>query len=435
MHSKIISFLLLLFLCRPFPAGAQEAAATQAGEFLTWKYDFGMDERIRYEYKHDFDFNKNSKDNGGVLYNRLKVHASATLSDEYLNKIVEIFIEGLDGETGAFHMKAPTNQRDKFDLHQAYVNFLDIADSHFNLKLGRQEIQYGAGRLVAAPTWANLIRSFDAAIVRYENNGFRGDILYGQNVQFHIYSFDDSYPTENLSGVYLSYQKYKVSPLFEGYFLYLDNTRAKNDVHRYTTGLRFKSIIAPGTVVDIEIPYQFGKDGGKTVSAYALHADISKSIDALVWKPKLAFSYDQASGNKKSRSDRTNTFIPLYQSTHAPYGLMDFFRWENMRNPEFSVTFYPTDKFRFQPQVDFFWLDSTNDSWYNSSGTALRNKRATGKCSHYVGSEASIRFYYDFTKNIKLEMGYAHFFPGEYVKNTGTSNSADWAYTQFSFKY
>jgi hypothetical protein len=435
VNNKIFLGVFLFCIFRFCPVYAAEEDEGNKGKSLSWKYQVGADERFRYEYKRDFDFNKNKKDNGGLLFNRIRVNAKVVLSDENLNNWVELFIEGLDAQAGGYKIKATASQEDEFDLHQAYLKIFNIAGSHVDVKLGRQELKYGAGRLIMAPTWFNLIRTFDAAILHYSDCGFYGDLLYAQNVKFNRYSFDSSYAGEALSGTYFGYQKHNLAPLFEGYFLSLNNSRMQNDLHRYTVGARFKAKIGPGTIIDIEVPYQFGDDAGRDVRAYAVHADVSKAFDSVTWKPKIAFSYDQASGDKKSNDNRNNTFIPLYQNTHDPYGLMDFFRWENMRNPEMSVTFSPTEKFSFRPQVDFFWLDSTNDSWYNSLGTVIRSKPATDKCSFYVGSEASMRFYYDFNKNIKLELGYAHFFPGGYVRDTGPNNSADWAYSQLAIKY
>jgi hypothetical protein len=103
---------------------------------------------------------------------------------------------------------------------------------------------------------------------------------------------------------------------------------------------------------------------------------------------------------------------------------LDFFRWQNMRNPGFSLTLSATDKLKIRPQVDVFWLQSTNDSWYNSSGTVVRIK-TSGNPSSFVGTEASLRVFYDFSRNVKAEWGYAHFFCGGYVKDTGSHNDVD----------
>ncbi|MFA5315129.1 MAG: alginate export family protein, partial [Candidatus Omnitrophota bacterium] len=128
------------------PSFAQEASG---GQFLQWRTALGGEDRFRYEYKHDFDFNKDKKDTGSQFYQRLRVGFDAALTDEYLDPKMDIFIEMLDAQTGGYQIKANSGQVDDFDLHQAFVNFIDIWGSGFDFKAGRQEFKYGKGRLVA----------------------------------------------------------------------------------------------------------------------------------------------------------------------------------------------------------------------------------------------------------------------------------------------
>lgn len=440
MKKLISGFVLALYFSVYVYAGDVVTTLQKSdGESLRWQFKLSGDERLRYEYKQDFDFNKSKKDNGGQFYHRLRLNALVSLADEYLKSKIDIFIEGLDAQTGGYHIKANAGQTDDFDLHQAFVKVYSLFGSDFDFKAGRQEINYGEGRLIGAPAWSNRMSHFDAGIFHYHHGGFFADTLFGQNVKYDDDKFNRSRNEEMLGGIYAGYQKDKAAPLLETYFLNLIDIKGANDIHRYTIGGRLKRSIAEGTVVDIEIPFQFGKTGTTTagtkdIEAYALHADVSKSWGNVKWKPKLIFSYDEASGDKDPNDSVNNTFIPLYQSTHSPYGLMDLFRWENIRNPEVSLTFSPTEKFRFTPQLDFFWLQSKFDSWYNASGTATRTQ-TSGDRNYYVGSEASIRFNYDFTKNIKWESGYAHFFSGGYAKDTGADDDVDWVYSQLSLKY
>ena len=256
--------------------------------------------------------------------------------------------------------------------------------------------------------------------------------------------FDDdkinqSRSEEFLTGFYGGYQKHKMAPLIETYFLEMKDIKGRNNTQRYTAGARLQTNIAEGTVLDAEFPYQFGHTGTGTVKkrpikAYAIHADVTKNWEALRWKPKLLIGYDEASGDKDPNDSINGTFIPLYQSTHDPYGLLDFFRWQNVRNPEVSMTFSPTEKFKFTPQADFFLLNSKFDSWYNSSGTAVRTK-TSGERGYFVGTELSVRGYYDLNKYLKFEAGYAHFFPGEFVEDSGADDDIDWVYSQAILKF
>ncbi len=438
MKKRILTVLVLFWACRIHSAWA-DSAPQNIPVFSQWNYKITGEERFRYEYKHDFDFNTNIEDNGSQFHNRFRIGGSATLTDEYLKPMVEVFVEGLDAQTGGYQIKAPTNQKDDFDLHQAYVSIRNILGSDFDFKGGRQELKYGKGRLIAAPTWANRIRSFDGGVLHYQDKGVWGDVLYAQDAKYDDNNMNASRNEEFLTGYYGGYQKHKMAPLIETYVLNMTDIKGRNDVSRYTVGARYQANLGEGAVFDFEFPYQFGHTASatsskKSIEAYAIHADITKSFEAAAWKPKVMLAYDEASGDKSTSDSVSNTFIPLYQSTHEPYGLLDFFRWQNVRNPELSATFSPNEKFRFTPQVDFFWLQNNNDAWYNSSGTVVRSK-TTGDRGDYVGSEISLRTYYDFTKNLKIESGYAHFFPGEYVKDTGSSDDVDWFYSQLAYKF
>jgi len=434
-HLLGLASLFLFGMIMPSPA--QQAPGAEVGEFLTWKYKVGVDDRFRYEYQHNFDFSNSVKTgDGSLFFNRFKISGQARLSDEYLNDIAEIFIEGLDASVGVYQIKPPS-QKSSFDLHQAYVDIYNVMGSNLDFKAGRQEMKYGAGRLISAPTWANRIRSFDAAVLHYHPENLFVDIFYANDVKYDDDNLDASQYKEKLTGVYMGYQKDNLSPLIEAYFLpqIMKNTTSTGKTDRYTAGARIKGHLPGDILYDIELPYQFGKVNHKTIKAMAFHADVSHTFFNLLWQPNVVLEYNYASGDKNANDSQNNTFIPLYQTTHEPYGLMDFFRWQNMREFSLRADLFITEKLKLIPQTNFFWLASTNDSWYNSSGTVLRSKKTTGSRSHYVGQEISLRACYDFTKNMKFETGYAHFFTGRLVAQSGPNDDADWVYSQMSLKF
>jgi hypothetical protein len=427
---KEIFLAVSLFFMSLSVASAQEFGKKELGN---WTLKVGFDERFRYEYRHDFDFKSTAKDSGSLLFNRFMVNTKANLKDSWGQNILELFVEGLDARVGAYQTKAP-NQKDSFDLHQAYVKFYNILASDFDFKVGRQEMKYGAGRLIANPTWNNRIRHFDAAVVHYHPSDLYFDILIADDVKYDDNNFNGIQYKEKLMGLYGGYQGGKFIPRTEFYFLpqIINNIFTKST--RYTGGARLQGELPGKVLYDFEFPYQFGKANHKEIKAYAFHVDLSREFQGVFLEPKAIFEYNQASGDTDPRDHVNGTFIPLYQSTHEPYGIMDFFRWQNMRDIELKLNLVITKKLRIVPETDFFWLMSTNDAWYDSSGAVIRNVRK-GRRSHYVGQEASLRGYYEVNKNIKLESGYAHFFTGDYVKDTGANDDADWFYAQFSLKY
>lgn len=422
-RAALLSLFLILIFTRPVNAAGNILKDHQFGH---WNLNFGAEERLRSEYKQDFDFSSSRKDNGFLLYHRLRFNVKATLADKF-----ELFLEGMDLQVGNEHIKKP-DQADDFDLHQAYVRMNDVSGLPLDIKAGRQELKYGKGRLIWAATWLNRINHFDAALFHFKTKEINADFFSGLRVGYDDDKFNRPNTHDMINGVYITYQKNKASFLLEPYFLANIDAETPRNLQRYTTGFRLKVPSFSGIDCEIETPYQFGRDKGQVVSAYAIHADASRSFN-IFWKPKLSLTYNFASGDEKVGNNRNNTFIPLYQSTHDPYGIMDFFRWQNMQEAATELTLNPFKKYQIILGTNFFWLASNKDSWYDSTGAKLRTS-STGNVSSYVGQEASLVMRYDLNKYINFDSGYAHFFTGSYVKDTGANDDADWVYFQVNLK-
>ncbi len=406
-----------------------------AGEIpLGWKPSVGVEERFRYEFRKDYDFNETRKDNGSLFFHRLRLNGKLVFNNEEAKEKLELFWEGLDAQTGGYQLKPLANQVDDFDFFQGYIKAQDIAGSRVDVKIGRQILEYGKGRLIGAPAFNNRMRSFDAAVAHIDQAGFYSDLIYGQTVNYDDNNFNRSREDEKLGGFYGGFQKEKESPLFEGYFLSLWDHRTAAHVERYTVGARHSGKVGGEFQYDLEVPFQFGELVGRDIRAWALHADINRTWKQLKWKPKMTLEYNQATGDQDPNDDEANSFVPLYQSTHTPYGQMDFFRWQNMRELAGQLVLAVHEKLKLTGETNFFWLESNADSWFNSAGVALRTK-TSGERGYYVGQEVSLRANYELNKHVKFEVGAAHFFTGEYVRDTGADDDADWLYSQVVLKY
>jgi len=425
---RYLFVLILLVFART--AQTEEPKTAPAG----WKLKFGADERFRSEFKQDFDFDQSKRDNGTLFFHRLGLSAKAAWLNDSGDDVMNIFVDGLDAQTGSYQTKATATQVDDFDLHQGFVSFNNVGGLPVDVKLGRQELKYGKDRLIAQPSWSNRVRAFDAAVFHYDADDLYADLLYGQDVKYDDNNFNRSLDEEYITGVNAGYQKEKSAPLLEGYFLTQVITTTDTPTKRYTVGGHWQGILFEKYVCDLELPYQFGEMGTKDIRAFAAHVDVSRAFDSARLKPKVTLEYNYASGDKDPNDSVVNTFNPLYQSTHGPYGVIDFFRWQNMREVAAFVQLSPQEKFKLNPQIHFFWLDSKFDSWVNSSGTTLRSS-TIGDREYFVGTEAALVSSYDLSKNIKFETGYARFFTGPYVRDTGADDDVDWFYSQVNLKY
>jgi len=425
-RSSILAAGLLCFSLLSPLVPAEEVKTAEK----SWKdmIKLGVEDRFRYEYKSNFDFDSSRDDKGDLFFNRLRANCRIGFTDK-----AELFVEGMDSRVSANDIKKPA-QADEFDLYQGYLDFQDILDLPLEIKIGRQEMKYGKGRLISSSTWANRLTSFDAGILRFKKNGFYADAFYGQIVQYDEIRFNNSSKDLSIKGIYCGYQAEKDAPQYEAYYINNINVASSNDVHRHTTGARTVLPVGMGWTADLEGCYQFGEEGPKDVSAYALHADASRTFEDAAWKPKVAIEYNYASGDKNSKDNKINTFVPVYQTTHDPYGLMDFFKWQNMQEFACRITLQPVKKFKVIPEAHCFFLANTDDYWYTSSGSKLRTP-INGNADSYAGTELSLVLKYEPRDYIALETGYAHFIAGSYLNDTGAGDDADWAYASVTAKF
>lgn len=410
------------------------AVSPAQAQSLVWEPEFSFQERARYEHKNDFDLNEGAKDNGDLLYWRSCLGIGAGLTDGQ-QRLGRFFIEGLDARSWAHRVSAPAAQKDELDLNQAYVEIDSIAGSGLSFKLGRQRMKYGKNRLIAAPTWSNKIRSFDAVVMRYTDGPAWTDFLYGRVVNFDDHNWNESSGDAQLFGVYGRYGAPGLRSRMEMYGLILQEDTSGVRTKRYTIGARLFGDLWYGMAYDVEIPLQFGETGSQDIWAHALHVDVSRQWREARFSPRVTLTYNQASGDDDPNDTKFRTFVPLYGTVHAPYGVMDFFRWQNMREVELRTDMRIANNLTVSAQTNLFWLYDDGDYWYNTAGKKVCSALPSENVTTYAGQEVSLLLNYRINRNWQVQAGYAHFFPGTYARNTGVADDADWVFTQVNFQY
>ena len=153
-------------------------------------------------------------------------------------------------------------------------------------------------------------------------------------------------------------------------------------------------------------------------------------------------TYDFASGDDDPKDNDSHSFQNLYPSNHDRFGLMDEFGWRNLHDARFEINLKPVKKLSFDIRYHAFWLADTHDYWYRSNGiSTLRTTTPAGvdvrtiNAGNFAGQEADFIASYDVTKNVKLQAGYAHFFAGDYLVDTGAHSDADFGYVMTTFQF
>jgi hypothetical protein len=120
---------------------------------------------------------------------------------------------------------------------------------------------------------------------------------------------------------------------------------------------------------------------------------------------------------------------------------MDFVSWQNIHDVSITTLIHPAQNLSITNEVHGFWLADTHDFFYNTSGVA----RTTGGygikpgAGQYVGTEYDFLASYNFLKCANFQLGYGHFFVGNYVRNSltpvGGAKDADWVYAQVKLEF
>lgn len=392
-----------------------------------WTVDIGGDNRFRFEQIDDDDF-RSSEDGYAVMYNRVKLN----LKFAYKN-ILNVFVETLDAREWTHDIKKG-GQFDDMDLHQAYIYFNEIFP-HTGLKIGRQRLDYGKGRIVSTPTWSNKIKAFDSVVTKLNFSDLTSDIFIGNEASYDDNNFNDNQGHDIFSGVYNTY-KISSDSLADFYFLSeIDkNVAVRGEDNRfghkerYTAGARYNIIPIKDLTFDIETMYQFGRNGTSDIDAYAVSFYVEKKFTAK-FNPSVKLEFNLASGDGDLTDNEYNTFIPVHQATHGSYGIIDYFRLQNIREIAGFASFDITEKLSLKPELHWYWLDSDADAWYKSNGSRIFSN-TIGNTDSYVGAESSLVAVYSLNKYIKFETGYSHFFSGDVAEHARDNNGVNFGYLQ-----
>lgn len=110
--------------------------------------------------------------------------------------------------------------------------------------------------------------------------------------------------------------------------------------------------------------------------------------------------------------------------------MIDQFGWKNLKNWRTGFDCTPAKKLKLRADFNEFYLDSVQDSLYNSSGSSMVLNRAA--TSSRIGSEINGVALYQWSKIWKFGAGYGHLFAGEYLKQSKAGFGYTYPYLMFT---
>ncbi|MBI5282211.1 MAG: alginate export family protein [Candidatus Solibacter usitatus] len=358
-----------------------------------------------------------SRDDADVL-TRLRLNALVTP-----RPWLRFFGEWQDVRAFGYNPPVPGTVANRMDLRQAYVEAGAAEGAGLGLRVGRQALKYGKGRLVWDPDWANFGRTFDAVRLTAAGRGARLDVFAASVLAPQDRRFDRSDTSNMLYGAYGSLERWGKRLRIEPYLFVKSNAIARNELggagalDLYSPGFRGAGLLSGSVDWEAEMVFQAGRLTARPVRAFGGVWVLGWQSGARRWQPRLSASYTYASGDGDPRDGRKGTFDTLYPTTHLRNGATDRIGWANIHDVLLQSDWKPSRKLKVSAGAHDFRLATTQDALYGPGGAALvRNARAS---SGHVGFELSGTADYALSRTLSLGAGYAHLFRGAFLRESG----------------
>jgi hypothetical protein len=404
--------------------------------------------RERYEYFNHANFGSGVQDQDGYLLHRLLLHADLHLGDNV--RVFGQFKSALeDGRSGG----PRATDSDEADVQQLFVDGkIPLGDKNaLTVRFGRQDLMYGAQRLISPLDWSNVRRTFEGLKVATQLGEHNLDFFWVRPVIVDNEEPNNGDPDSSFVGIYDTWSLPglfpKANTKLDLYGLAL-NQNARGaiatagaigvDADTYTVGARFSTNPKPWDL-DVEADYQFGQSGTGDISAWAFAIEGGYTFMNAALKPRPFIGFDIASGDDDAANPDKQTFNQLFPLGHAYFGYIDVIGRQNIidLHPGVELTLIENQswakKLTLRADYHMFWRQNSADAVYNAAGGVLR--AASGSDDMYIGSEVDLLINWQIDRHWSAYLGYSHFFAGQFLQNTGPSDDIDFFYAAAMFTF
>ncbi len=364
------------------------------------------------------DFNNEDWGRLGIGSNPFLIQRYTVHADVHVGPRVRIFGQLRSAwENGRKNGPRPIDE-DHLNIQNLFIDVDAVKNEKekLTIRAGRQELDYGSGRLISVREGPNLRLYFDGLKFMYKRGNFRSDAFVMMAGEVNTGAFDNkSSKSVSLWGSYNTLILPKSGNL-EFYYLGIHRKSSRfedgtGNETRHTLGGRLYRY-GGGFIYNFEGAYQFGNFNQGNISAWTASADIGYLFEDVKGKPTINLRNDYISGDRKKRDGTLGTFNPLY-----PKG--GYFGFNPQVGPVNLIDIHPyatvdlNSKITLQADVVFNWRYSAQDGVYRPSGTL--NLESSDSKKKYIGTAFLGSFNYKINTFLTFNTGIQYFRTGAFV--------------------
>lgn len=349
---------------------------------------------------------------------------------------LRVYAEGQDARVFGYNAPTqPASMHNALDIRQGYIDLSTEGKQGLGLRVGRQELRFGSGRLFGVSDWG-LSRTYDAARASLSRRNVKLDLFAASLVQIDASRCDRHKPGEQAFGNYATFEIAGSDLVVEQYFyvkrqlqVAAESGQAGNAATG-TLGFRVLGKLPGRFDYSAELARQLGTYAGDPISAIAGIYVAGWTVNNSPKKPRFVFEYDHASGDPSSKDGRRQTFDQLYGTNQLSFAAPNLIGLRNMRNARAGFETLIAKKLKVQSDFNEFYLATAQDGYYNAGGArSVLNRTAT---SRHIGSEISMMTVTQVTKTLSIGAGIAHLFPGGYLKQSTSGGGYTYPYLSWT---
>ncbi len=373
-----------------------------------------------------------------------QARARAFLNWEFRHrKDFRFFAEIGASDTFATDRRAPGLMEDSPDVQNFFLEGTigSQGSTPVTIRAGRQELLFGAQRLVSPLDWSNSRRAWDGLSVIASSKRTKTTIFATRYTVNEEHSIDSPSDDVSFSGVATSIRP-KDGHVVEGYGFLLHDSSGRHvsessarpgDIDRQTFGARW-GWTSGAWSGDVEGALQRGDASDDSISALMLSVTAGHQWKEAAWKPRVSIGLDHASGDGDPLDGDVETFEAPYPLGHAWLGHVDLVGRKNIQSARAQVELVPAKGWKLEATLHEFRLAEERDALYEAGNAVLR-KDPTGAAGRDVGAELDVLATWTFRTHHQLGMELSRFWAGDFLERTGGGDDFWWGWLGYEFKF